>query len=74
MTKSNKKFIFTFGLGTDKQNTCVLIYADNFKEAEYKMRGKYGLKYAFGYSYEEWDKFYDENSYLIREKIVDEIK
>lgn len=68
------KYIFTFGFGTDKQNTCVLIYADNFKEAEHKMRDKYGLKYAFGYSYEEWDKFYDENAYLIRERIVDEIK
>lgn len=74
MMMDKNKYIFTFGLGTDKQNTCVLVWGNSFKEAEDKMRDKYGLKYAFGYSYEEWDKFYAENMYLKREKIVDEIK
>lgn len=51
----DKRYIFTFGLGTDKANKCVLVYGKDAKESREKMLAKYGTEWAFQYSYEEWE-------------------
>ena len=51
-------WIFTFGCGKDvygdKAGTAVKVYANSYGEAREKMCAKYGLKWAFQYSAEEW--------------------
>lgn len=52
-------WIFTFGCGRDiygdRAGKSVRIYADSAYEARQKMVGKYGSRWAFQYSAEEWE-------------------
>ena len=49
-----KKFYFTFGFGTDKANCYTVIMANTYGEAREKMVERWGTKWAFQYSEEDW--------------------
>jgi len=55
----NNSWVFTFGCGRDvygsKAGTAVRIFASSYGEARKKMCDKYGIKWAFQYSAEEWE-------------------
>lgn len=52
-------YIFTFGCGQLHAGKAVKI-AGNFKEARQKMFAKYGPRWAFQYSEEQWNKFLND--------------
>ena len=72
-------WIFTFGCGKDvygdKAGTAVKVYANSYGEAREKMCAKYGLKWAFQYSAEEWMEIrYRMDRFWEQEPITEEIE
>ena len=49
-----KKWYFTFGFGQVHENCYHVIEAESYGEARDRMVEKFGLKWAFQYSEEQW--------------------
>lgn len=74
-----QSWIFTFGCGRDvygdRAGKAVRIYADSYGDARRKMRERYGDKWAFQYSAEEWERFEnDPERFWYLEEIVEEFR
>ena len=57
--KGNEWWIFTFGCGHTYAGYYVKIKG-TYTEARRKMNQKYGIKWAFQYSVDEWEKAYED--------------
>ena len=72
-------WVCTFGCGRDiygdMAGKAVKIYASTYGEARQKMFDKYGSKWGFQYSAEEWTEYEnDPNRFWCMEEIVEVIK
>jgi len=68
-------WMFTFGLGYEygqNRGKAVKIFADSYDEAREKMLARYGNKWAFQYSEEEW-KEWENDPYCEIPEIVEVI-
>lgn len=67
-------WIFTFGCGQKGAGTAVKI-AGTYEEARAKMCSKYGSKWAFQYSEEEWSEYKSDPEFeWLMEKITEVIE
>lgn len=67
------KFIFTFGCGQANAGKCQPIFANTMREARAEMEKQYGLKWAFGYTEEDWEACKvqaEEQGYKIETEMV----
>lgn len=62
-----KKWYFTFGCGMAFEGYVQVVYADSYEEARSKMVDVYGIKWAFQYSEEQWQKN------VFKEKLINAI-
>ena len=74
-----QSWVFTFGCGRDiygdRAGKAVRIFADSYGDARRKMRERYGDKWAFQYSAEEWERFEnDPERFWYLEEIVEEFR
>lgn len=69
--KEKQYWIFTFGCGQKGAGTAVKI-AGTYGEAREKMCNKYGNKWAFQYSEEEWNE-YQNDPYLCELETITEV-
>ena len=72
-------WIFTFGQAKDtygnRAGKAVKIFANSYGEAREKMFERYGDRWAFQYSAEEWKRFEnDPKRFWYLEEIVEEIR
>lgn len=59
-----EKFYFTFGNGHEHENKYVVIETDDYEEAREEMFSRFGNKWAFQYTEDEWT---DEEGFTIAE-------
>ena len=74
-----QSWVCTFGQSTetygDRANKAVRVFANSYGEARQKMFERYGNKWAFQYSAEEWERFEnDPERFWYLEEIVEEIR
>ena len=66
-------YIFTFGQGQEHAGKYVKIYG-SYNDAREKMFDRYGEKWAFQYSAEEWKAWEERRPSYLEEKLLEVIE